>query len=72
MDKGESLDSLCSKDRNGKKDFLPVEFLEGFYDQFEAYQIMSEVFFRYIPDHLKIIAMSNVADVIVSEKKNES
>ena len=71
MGKGEFVDSLCDKSGNRKEDILPVEFLEGFYDQFEMYKLMSDTFFEYIPDELRVKALAHVAEIIQNEKRKK-
>ena len=48
-----------------------MEFLGNFFDNYETYHIMSEVFYEYIPDHLKLLALSEAAQRIEFELKDK-
>lgn len=61
---------LRDKDDERKTDFLPVEFLGRFYDNYETYQIMSEVFYKHIPKANRTLALSDVAQRIQFEIKD--
>lgn len=41
-----------------------------FLDRFEAYQILSEVFFDYIPDEQRLVALAQAAERIKYEIKD--
>ena len=55
-----------SESGSGKEDKLQMDFL----DCFETYQIMSEVFWEYVPKKDRVKALGQVAERIMFEIKN--
>lgn len=65
------MDTSNGKDSIGKSDYIPVEFLGRVLDNYEAYQIMSEVFYDFIPDSIKKLALSQAANRVYFELKDK-
>lgn len=61
------MGSSDSKDCIGEKSELRMDILM---DRMEAYQIISEVFYEYIPDKEKIKALAQAAERIKYEIKD--
>ena len=64
------MDTLRNKDNKKSADFLPVELLGKFFDDYESYHIMSQVFYEFIPNDVKNAAMAVVAERLQFEIKD--
>lgn len=66
------MDSNNNENNDRKEDQLHLDFLDDLIDRFEAYKIMSEVFYEYVPEKERVKALAQAAERIDYEIKKVS